>query len=551
MSALGVQLVNPVLLSHFIDKAVAHHPLRELIRLGVCYVLLSIVAQVILVAENYVAQDLAWAATNDLRTDLTRHCIKLGPTFFKNHSAGAMIERIDGDVSQLANFFSRFIVSLVSNGLLMIGIVVALAFVDWRIGLALGVIPVVGLICYKPVSKLVVARAKALRQVQTEWGGLVEEYVKGREDIKACRAAHYVVRLLNAAHARLLKAACANSVVNTALWSVGVINYMTGYTVAMIGGAWLYFHNQATLGAVYLVFNYTIKLMMPVFTIGWQLQDMQRSIGSAERILDLFSVLPEVPEGRGTPLPEGALKVEFDGVSFEYDAENPILHDVSFELPAGEILAVIGPTGSGKSTITRLIFRFYDPTKGTVRIGGVDSKEPMLSELRHRIALVSQDVQLFRGTLRENVTLFDPKVPDRVLLDAIDDLRISSWFETLPDGIDTHINGQDSLSAGEAQLVAFLRVYLKKPGLLILDEVSSRMDPVTEARVQQAMQSLMRGRTVVVIAHRMEIVRSVDKVLTIYDGRVREFGRRVELERVAGSYYGEIACGLSMAEDLI
>jgi len=516
---------------------------------GAWYAGVSVLAQLVLIAENYVAQDLAWAATNDLRTDLTRHCIKLGPTFFKDHSAGVMIERIDGDVSQLANFFSRFVASLVSNCLLMLGIIVALAFVDWRMAIALSLIPIIGLSCFKPLTKLARTKAKALREVQAEWVGFIEEHVRGREDIQTCGAIRYVTGRLHAIHLRMLRAACANSVVNTILWAVIAICYVAGYIVAIVSGAWLYYHRHISVGTAFLIFNYTIKLLLPLFTIGWQLQDLQQSLANIGRITYLFSVMPEVPEGSGPALPDGPLSVEFENVTFEYEPGQPVLSEVSFSLMAGETLAIIGPTGGGKSTITRLLFRFYDANKGVIRLGGVDIKRPRVQDLRHRIAMVSQDVQLFHGTLRDNITLFDPEVQDAVLLHAIEDLGLSTWFESLPDGLNSHLDGHDSLSAGEAQLVAFLRIYLKRPGLIIMDEVSSKMDPVTEARLLRTVRRLTAGRTVIVIAHRMEVVQSVNKILVIKNGQISDFDERVELENRQGSYYSGLLNSLTEATE--
>jgi len=539
---IGMQLETPVLIGRFIDAAVNGRSLDQLLYLALVFAGLTVATNVISMADNYLAQNVAWSVTNAIRKDLTMHCLRMGPSFFKNYTAGVLVERIDGDVAQLANFLSRFAVSILGSIFLMIGIVISIARINWCLGLILFIFAVLGLLSFNPVRRLIVGKARQLRQVQSEWTGLIEEVVNGREDIRTCRAEEYVHRLLHNIHKQLLIAFRANALVNTLGWSVGAVLFGLAHILIIVGGVWLFHERHASIGTVYLLFNYTLRFLDPLFGIARQVQDVQQSIGSSDRILDIFNMFPDISDGQGVPVPLGPLQVDFENVSFGYDAGCPVLRDLSFTLPAGRTLAVVGPTGSGKSTLARLLFRLYNRQSGAIKLSGVDIQDAKLDDLRSKITLVTQDVQLFRGTLRDNITLFAEDVGDARLLDAITGLGLSEWFQTLPCGFDTYLNGQDSLSAGEGQLVSLLRVYLKQPGLVILDEASARLDPITAIRVQSALEKLLEGRTVIIIAHRMDATRNADMVLVLQNGMVQELGDRDSLLGHTHSYYSSKMC---------
>jgi ATP-binding cassette subfamily B protein len=251
-----------------------------------------------------------------------------------------------------------------------------------------------------------------------------------------------------------------------------------------------------------------------------------------------------IPDGAGVSIPGGALGLEFDDVSFAYDDDGddaPVLRDLSFRLERGRVLGLLGRTGSGKTTLSRLLFRFYDPTSGAIRLGGADTRAARLAELRRRVAIVTQDVQLFSASVRDNLTFFDRSVPDARILTVIHELGLDAWYHQLPAGLDTRLgSGGAGLSAGEAQLLAFVRVFLRDPGLIVLDEASSRLDPATERLIERAVDSLLRDRTGVIIAHRLGTVQRADEILVLEEGQVREHGERQALARDPSSRFSEL-----------
>jgi ATP-binding cassette, subfamily B, bacterial len=224
-------------------------------------------------------------------------------------------------------------------------------------------------------------------------------------------------------------------------------------------------------------------------------------------------------------LESGALAVEFDQTSFSYNDEDQVLKNLTFNLQPGEVLGLLGRTGSGKTTITRLLFRLYDVSGGAIRLNGTDMRDIKLADLHQHIGMVTQDVQLFRASVRDNLTFFDAGIPDERILKVIEELGLSDWLAALPEGLDSELeSGGKGLSAGEGQLLAFTRVFLKNPGLVILDEASSRLDPATEQRIERAVDKLLQNRTGIIVAHRLATVERADQIMILDGGSIAEYG---------------------------
>jgi len=284
------------------------------------------------------------------------------------------------------------------------------------------------------------------------------------------------------------------------------------------------------IGTVYLIFQCTEMLRQPTEEIRNEVQDLQQADASIGRIEALLATAPRVVDGKGVELPPGKLSVELDGVSFAYAEDAPVLRNVSMSLEPGRVLGVVERTGSGKTTLTRLLLRFYDPLACVVRLGGVDLRAVSLAAVRARIGLVTQEVHLFHASVRYNLTLFDDGVSDERISAALDTLGLASRLRELPRGLDTHLGPDGAgLSAGQAQVLACARVLLRDPDLVILDEPSSRLDPATDRLVQTALGRLLEGRTAIIVAHRLATLAYADDILVLEDGQVREYGPRLAL----------------------
>lgn len=530
-ATIGLQLLNPQILRTFIDTARSGGSLHSLLTVALLFLGVAVATQVASVAETYVAENVGWLATNSLRGDLALHCLRLDPSFHNAHTPGELIERIDGDVTTLSTFFSRFVVYVLGNALLMVGILVLLWRIDWRVGIALTGFVAGGITVLVRMRQVAVPHFVAARQASAELFGFLEERLAATEDIRSSGATPYAMRrFYERARAFLRKMRRANALGALMLNGTMSLFSAVGMAIALGMGAYLFQSGEITIGTVYLVFSYAQMLSLPIEQITRQLQDLQQAAAGIQRVQRLLETKSTVVDGPGVLYPSGALSVELDGVSFAYGEDEPVLQDVSFRLEEGKVLGVLGRTGGGKTTLSRLIFRLYDPIVGSVCLGGVDLRSARVEEARRAVGMVTQDIQLFHASVRDNLTFFDRSIPDERIAEVLSDLGLEDWLRRLPNGLNTTLtSGSTGLSAGEAQLLAFARVFLKDPGLVVLDEASSRLDPATERRIEHAVDRLLEGRTGVVIAHRLGTVQRADHILILENGRVQEYGPRTAL----------------------
>jgi ATP-binding cassette subfamily B protein len=589
LASIGLQLVLPQIMGKFIDTVQAGGTLETLIRLGLVYIGLALVQLCISLGAAYLGENVGWGATNALRSDLASHCLQLDLSFHNSHTPGEMIERIDGDITALSNFFSHFVIQIVGNGLLLLGISFLLFKVNVGVGLTITIFMVVVLFILGRFRNIAVPHWKAERQASAELFGFLEERLAGTEDIGANGGKSYVMshfyRLMRELLNRALRAAMMiNILLNTTL-----VLFAVGNAAAFAVGAYLFEGEIISLGTVYLIYQYTVMLQRPIEQITRQIQDLQRAGAAAVRSNELLAEKSALVDPSATQPPEvvshyqldGALAVAFDQVTFTYpdapqaitktgaddtngtddifpNSPEPILVDdtpehpaseavlcnLSFHLEAGSTLGLLGRTGSGKTSLTRLLFRFYDPETGAVRLlphgarDWNDLREIPLGEVRRRIGMIPQHVQLFNASVRDNLTFFDPSVPDTAILSALDELGLKEWLDSLPQGLDTELEaGSSGLSAGQAQLLAFARIFLRDPGLVILDEASSRLDPATERLIERAIDRLVQGRTAIIVAHRLSTVLRADQIMILEHGEVVEFGQRITLAAAPNSHF--------------
>jgi len=525
--AIGVQVVTPLVVSRFIDRATSGGALRDLIVLALLTMGLALAGQGLAVVETYVAENVSWAATNALRADLLAHLLRLDATFHTAHTPGELIERVDGDVATLARFFSRFVVYVLGNAILMVGVLGLLYHVDWRIGLGLSAFVALALTAMLRIRAVATPSWAAERQASADFFGFLGEYLAGLEDIRSSGAGAFVLRRCAEVMRPWLAVTLKAGIWDYAMGATTQGLFALGTAVAFALSALLFREGALTIGTVYLIFQYTELLRQPTERISDEVQDLQQADASMGRVEALLGTAPRLADGPGVALPPGPLAVELDGVSFGYAEDALVLRDVSVRLESGRVLGVVGRTGSGKTTLTRLLSRFYDPLAGVVRLGGVDLRAVRLAAVRARIGLVTQEVNLFNASVRDNLTLFDDGVPDDRISAVLGTLGLTRWLGELPRGLDTLLGpGGAGLSAGQAQVLACARIFLRDPDVVILDEASSRLDPATERMVHTALGRLLDGRTGIIVAHRLDTVAYADDILVLEDGQVREYGPR-------------------------
>ena len=530
LTSIGLQLFNPQLLRSFIDTALSGGSYRTLLLLGVLFVGISLVNQVVSVGATYLSEQVAWTATNWLRRDLVRHTLDLDMTFHQAYTPGALIERIDGDTDTLANFFSQTLVHLVGNLLLVVGIVVLFFQIDWRLGAAVVLFLVLGMCLLAGINTSAVPFWIAARQKSADFFGFLGEYLEGTEEVRANGATQHVLSLFFDFLRTWLPISRKASIAGFSTYVASLTIFACGNALALVFGAYFLSIHLITIGTVYLIFAYINLLTDPIEQIRTQLQDLQTAEAGIARIQELRHLQPAIKDRLDGSIPSGALAVDFDHVTFGYQAGEAILQDLTFHLAPGRVLGLLGRTGSGKTTISRLLVRFYEAQAGEIRLGGVPIQAAPLHTLRQRVGMVTQEVQLFRGTIRDNLTFFDRSIDDTQLIAVLHEIGLAQWYGSLPQGLDSPIGpGGEGVSAGEAQLLACVRVFLTNPGLVILDEASSRLDLVTERILEQAMKKLLQGRTSIIIMHRLSTIALADDILILQDGRLIEHGSQKAL----------------------
>ncbi|MEF2968296.1 ABC transporter ATP-binding protein [Paenibacillus sp. M1] len=531
LGSITLQLVNPQIIRYFIDTAQGQGSLRALYYAAALFIGFSVVQQVVSVCAAYFSENLGWTTTNRLRADLVEHCLSLDMSFHKSNTSGTLIERVDGDVNALANFFSSFMIHLLGNLLLMLGILLLLFRENIWIGAVMTLFVVFAFFAIQRIRKYNVPLWKKWRAQNAELYGFIGEHLEGTEDTRANGAAGYVMNRFYDLARRMLPVRIRAFMGFGMTWGTTILVFALGNAAAFIVCAWLWKRGELTIGSAYLIFYYTELLAKPIEKIRTQLEDLQKADASLIRISELLSTKTMIADGPGAPLPPGPLSVRFNRLTFSYEEDGePTLCDIELALKPGQTLGLLGRTGSGKSTLARLLLRFYDPQTGSIELSGVDIRNCKLHELRSGVAMVTQNIEIMEGTVRDNLSLYDDTIDDEEIVAVLKKLGLTEWYASLPEGLDTVLSsGGGSLSAGEAQLLAFARVFLSDPGLVILDEASSRLDPLTENRIEAAISSLLEERTCIMIAHRLSTVQRADQIMILENGRIVEYGARAAL----------------------
>jgi ATP-binding cassette, subfamily B, bacterial len=520
-------LAGPLVVRRIVDEATDGTTVGDVVHLGVLFLLIAVATQVLNVVVVRSATRAAWRITNGLRLDITRHVLSLDHEFHRKHTPGELIQRVDGDVTNVSNFLSQVVPKVAGAALLLSGMLGVLIVLDWRLG--------AGMIVYLAVSILLVLsmRHRAVRESSDEMGsyaklyGGIEERLTAVEDLRANGAENHAMWRFVEDSAEAITSAVRREAAFLRMWWALQIDVAIGLVGTLVLSAALVSSGAITLGTAFLLFQYVHLMIRPLEELADQLEVIQKANGAMHRVVDLLAIQPTVVDAGTTSPTRGPLSVSCAGVGFTYDDVQPILHDVDVEIAAGRSVGVVGRTGSGKTTFSRLLLRLVEATDGSVALGGVPIAEIPLAELRRRVALVPQEVELFEGTIRDNVTLFDPAPTDAEVEQALRHVGLGGLVET---GIDRQLGaGGAGLSAGQAQLLALARVWLRNPDLVVLDEATARVDPDTEQRISRAVAELMKGRTTFVIAHRLSTLDMVDEVIVFARGRIAEHGDRTAL----------------------
>ncbi len=558
--ASGLSLAGPLVVRRIIDMAADGAAAEQLTSLALLYLALAIATQLITVVVSWFATVTAWHTTNQIRLQLAGHVLGLDHEFHRRHTPGELIQRVDGDVTSVSDFLGRVVPRVVGAAAMVVGMVAVLAVVDWRLA--------IGALAYVVLSAglIVRGRHRAVGEASDEMGayaqlyGGIEERLTAAEDLRANGAgSHAMWRFIEESAGAMHRSVRRESAFLRLWWAVQG-SVAVGSSVSLVAGALLVSNGSISLGTAFLMFQYVLLLERPLEDVVQQLETVQKANGAMVRVIDLLAERPTIIDAGTTCPAAGPLAIDFDAVSFGYASighsslhHSPadtgtsdgdrVLHQISLSIGAGRSVGIVGRTGSGKTTLSRLVVRLVEATHGQVRLGGVAIADIPMVELRRRVALIPQEVELFSGTVRDNVTLFDPDPTDQQVAGALHRVGLSAL---VTGGIHRELGaGGAGLSAGEAQLLALARVWLREPDLVVLDEATARIDPATEVQLETAIAELMRGRTTIVIAHRLSTLRHVDEIVVLDHGIVVEHGTREALAAdTSGRFHQLLALAL-------
>ena len=530
-------LVGPYLMGVAIDELLRTKQTAGLARLAWAMLFVYVANNALQAISGRLMADISQRALKQLRADLFKRVQRLPVRYFGEHSTGDLLSRLTNDVEAINQAVSQNVTTLVASLLSMVGIVAAMFMLDRWLALAsLLVVPIM----FWFTQFVARYTRKGFRDLQRDLGqmnGVMEEAISGQKTAQAFRRKQSAVEAFQSSNERVFRAGVyANTYALLLMPITSVLGNLFVIILAGLGG-WLALAGLVSVGIIATFISYGQLFVQPLRQLANLYNSIQSALAGAERIFAVFDVQPEADEATGT-LGEVSGEVSFEHVRFGYTPGQLILQDLSFRAQPGEVVAFVGPTGAGKTTIINLLTRFYELNGGAIRIDGKDLRELGKAELRRNLGLVLQDVFLFSGSVLENIRYGRLEASDADVMEAAKLAEADAFIRLLPKGYDTQLSERaGNLSQGQRQLLAIARAILADPAILILDEATSSVDTRTEARIQRALLTLMKGRTSFVIAHRLSTIAEADQILVIDRGALAEHGRHAELLAQRGVYH--------------
>lgn len=548
LAVTGLTLLPPLLVKQAVDGPIqqaANGVLRKedalnaMLPYGLAYFGLIALTFALRLGYTFVLQAAGQAALRDLRQQLFEHILKQDMKFFNVTPVGQIVSRLSNDIEALTELLSTSIVMVLTSSVTLIGIIGVMLALEWRMALlSLATVPVMVVSTVYFRSKIRDASnnyhklvAELLAYINEQFSGMLIVQLFGRQRVSRAEFADLNDRY-RAMHMKIRDQYTYYAATLQLLTAIGL-------AIVLYGGGAGVLAQWVTLGMLISFIQYTQRTFDPILNLAEQIAQIQQALAAGERIARMLKIEPTIIE-TAVPSPIQKFKgsVTFDHLQFSYNPGTPVLQDIDVHIPAGQSVAIVGPTGAGKSSLVGLLSRFYDVSGGRILIDGVDIRELPIADLRHYVTVVPQSPYCFNGTLADNLRLFDPTISREQMIAAAKTANAAPFIERLPGTYDYQLlPGAANLSHGQRQLLALARALLHNPhGILVLDEATSNIDTETEALIQKGLEQVLKNRTSIIIAHRLSTIREVDRILVLQRGRVVEDGNHDQLLAQNGVY---------------
>lgn len=543
MITVGISLINPLMIEAAIDVYIAGRDMNGLAKLAVFAAALNIVFIIMVKIRMYVMAKISNQILLDIRQELYEHIQTLSFSFFDSRPTGKILARIIGDVNSLKNVLVNAVTTLLPDFITICGVVVIMVVKDWRLALAsLSSIPLMAASIWL-IQKYTHESWQIFRKKGSNLNAYVHEGIAGMNVVQSFHAQEETqdifAGLVKEHEQAFVRSARVADLFGSSVdfcWGIGaMILYWVG--IQMIGAEYV------SVGLLVAFGTYINMFWNPVMNLSNFYNQVITNLTAAERIFDILDTEPDIFDSEKVrELPEVEGRVEFENVSFTYDegtpAETKVLENVSFLIEPGETIALVGPTGAGKTTVVNLISRFYEIQNGRILVDGQDIRHVSLESLRRQMGVMTQENFIFQGTVRENILYGNMDATEEELVAAAKAVNAHEFIQKMEHGYDTVLKERGAgLSIGQRQLIAFARTMVSMPKILILDEATSSIDTHTELLVQQGIEALLKGRTSFVIAHRLSTIQKADRIFVIDQGGILEQGSPAELMEKKGHYY--------------
>jgi len=533
-----VSLLPPYMISLAIDEYITKLDTEGLLLIGGAFVAVYVLVFVTQYAHRYLIEWLGSRLEYDLRMDMFRHLQQLGLGFYAKQEVGSIASRATNDVEKITELVSTGIAGVIADLFTLLGIVAIMLYMNWWLSLiTFSIIPVMFLFLYlwgKRVRKVYRETRKTIASVSAK----MEESVSGMREIQSFSREGQTREEFQQVNRNNMEANVQAGQVMSAFWpAVNVFTALGNFLVLWFGGA-AAMRGEISVGILFGFMNYVNRFFMPIQDLSMFWNQVQSALAAAERvfgIMDTPTAIFDCPGAAEMPRIEG--RVRYDHLTFGYEPDQPVLQDIYLEIEPNTTVALVGPTGVGKTTMTNLLYRFYDPTEGRVTVDGLDLRDVKVVSLRRQMAVVLQDTFLFSASIRENIRYGRLDATDDEIREVSEAVGAHEFIAKLPEGYDTDVRERGGrLSVGQRQLISLARALLADPRILIMDEATSSIDAYTELIIQKALDKVLRNRTSIIIAHRLSTVRNSDKIVVLDEGRIAEQGTHGELMRLGGLY---------------